>query len=624
MTRGTRHNDDERAVPKIDADARTVRTLLSSVKYTIDYYQREYKWQAKNIAELLEDLENRFVGSYRERDERTAVEKYSHYFLGSIVLNQEQGYRYIIDGQQRLTSLTLLLIYLHNLQKQQKRPDEVDVQDLIFSEKFGKKTYNLDVEERNPCIEALFRGQVFDPTDASESVQNIYDRYQDIVSEFPETLKGAALPYFIDWLLENVEMVEIRAYTDDDAYTIFETMNDRGVSLSPTDMLKGYLLANIDGGAEKAHANAVWKKHMRDLAAIGKEEEADFFKAWLRAKYADTLRDRKKGAANEDFERIGTTFHKWVRDRKARIGLERSADFARFVEYRFAHFSRYYRLVREAALTFDPRLAYVYYNDYHTFTLQYPLVLAPIRDEDDQDTALRKIRLVAGYLDILIARRIWNFRTLSNSALNYTMYNLVREIRDKSVPELVDLLTAKVAEMPDPFAANDRFQLHQQNRRQVHYLLARITRHIEEQAGVPGSFAHYINRDAGKPFEIEHIWGDRYERHRQEFDHQRDFEEYRQRIGDLVLLPRGFNQSLGDRPYEEKADTYTTQNLLVRSLTEQCYRNNPSFLSYVQRSGLPFQAYAHFGKAELDERQDLYRRICEEIWSPKRFALELQ
>ena len=53
------------------------------------------------------------------------------------------------------------------------------------------------------------------------------------VTLFPEELRDDALPYFIDWLLENVHLVEITAYSDDDAYTIFETMNDRGLSLTP-------------------------------------------------------------------------------------------------------------------------------------------------------------------------------------------------------------------------------------------------------------------------------------------------------------------------------------------------------------------------------------------------------
>ena len=57
----------------------------------------------------------------------------------------------------------------------------------------------------------------------TESVQNLQARYQDIETAFPDELREAALPYFIDWLLENVNLVEITAHSDGDAYTIFET-----------------------------------------------------------------------------------------------------------------------------------------------------------------------------------------------------------------------------------------------------------------------------------------------------------------------------------------------------------------------------------------------------------------
>ena len=51
----------------------------------------------------------------------------------------------------------------------------------------------------------------------------------DIDDCFPEELYGDAISFFLDWLQENVHLVEITAYSDDDAYTIFETMNDRGL-----------------------------------------------------------------------------------------------------------------------------------------------------------------------------------------------------------------------------------------------------------------------------------------------------------------------------------------------------------------------------------------------------------
>lgn len=203
--------------------AKTVRELLKGVKYTIDYYQREYKWGNKQVQELIQDLTSRFLDDHEEDNPREPVEKYGHYFLGSIIISKKNGKSYIVDGQQRLTSLTLLLIYLHNLQKD--REDIVNVSDLIFSEKFGKKSFNIDVDERTACMEAIFDGKSFDATDKSESVQNIVARYEDIMEAFPVELTGDALPYFIDWLIENVHLVEITTYSDEDAYTLDVRLN---------------------------------------------------------------------------------------------------------------------------------------------------------------------------------------------------------------------------------------------------------------------------------------------------------------------------------------------------------------------------------------------------------------
>lgn len=610
---------------RIEAGSKTVRGLLSGVKYTIGYFQREYKWERRHIEELLYDLETKFLSSYDEKHEHSQVQYYPNYFLGSIVLSDNGGQNSIIDGQQRLTSLTLLLIYLHNLQ--QERAEKVDVHNLIFSTRYCEKSFNINVPERTTCLEALYNGEDFDTTDQPESVRNIVERYRDIGDIFSNDLKGHALPYFIDWLIENVDLVEIKTHSTDDAYTIFETMNDRGLSLSPTEMLKGYLLSNIDDPDERAADNDFWKDRILELVEIGveigKTEEVDFFKAWLRAKYANSIRDRKKGTSNEDFEKIGTEFHKWVRDEKGRIGLKESADFRDFIKNKFAQFSKHYIRVRKAAQTFTPGLEYVFYNARNNFTLQYPLVLAPLRPEDDQETVNRKIRLVSGYIDIFIARRVVNFRTLGYSSIVYTMFQLMKKIRDLDVTELVEVLRAEVAEMPETFEGVKDFYLHQQNQRRMHHLLARMTYHIEQQSGTESSFETYISREIKKPFEIEHVWANKYERHTDEFTTEEEFAQYRNRFGGLLLLPRGFNQSLGADTYKEKVKAYFGQNLLAKSLNEQCYQNNPSFISYVNQSGLPFRPHHEFRKVDIDARQELYRKICEEIWSPSRFDREL-
>src|SRR4051794_24362156 len=103
------------AMNRIDGEPRSVRELLSGRKYALDYYQRDYAWERKHVAELVEDLEDKFRSGYDETHERTAVESYPQYFLGSVIISHKGTQRYIVDGQQRLTSLTLLIIYLHHL-----------------------------------------------------------------------------------------------------------------------------------------------------------------------------------------------------------------------------------------------------------------------------------------------------------------------------------------------------------------------------------------------------------------------------------------------------------------------------------------------------------------------------
>ena len=72
--------------------AKNIRTLLSGAKYEIDYYQREYKWKTKQVAELIGDLTDKFLESYDPRHERTKVESYGHYFLGSIIISDKNGH----------------------------------------------------------------------------------------------------------------------------------------------------------------------------------------------------------------------------------------------------------------------------------------------------------------------------------------------------------------------------------------------------------------------------------------------------------------------------------------------------------------------------------------------------
>jgi Protein of unknown function (DUF1524) len=472
-------------------------------------------------------------------------------------------------------------------------------------------------------MEALYKGEELPTTDVSESVSNILARYADIEDIFPDEVKGRALPYFTDWMIENVHLVEITAYSDSEAYTIFETMNDRGLSLAPADMLKGYLLANIKDIERRTRANSAWKERVQALTEIGKDEEADGIKSWLRSQFAESIRERKRGAAPQDFDLIGTEFHRWVRDHEERLGLTESAEFGRFIERDFSFYARWYELLRCAAEELTPGLECVRFNAHHNFTLQYPVLLAPLRIDDDETNIKRKLRVVAAYLDILIHRRIWNWRAIDYSTMQYAMFIVMRDIRGHTVAELATILRQKLDAETDNFSSNDRFRLHGTNGRQIHRLLARMIDYVETRSGIASHYAEYAQRGR-KGYEIEHIWANHPELHKDEFAHQSDFQEYRNRIGGLLLLPKSFNASYGDIPYADKREHYLGQggNLLARSLHEKTYDHNPGFKRLIEETGLEFHPHSNFKKADLDARQRLYQRLAEVIWNPDRLAQE--
>lgn len=601
---------------EIRGDAKNLRSLLSGAKFAIDYYQREYRWENKQVAELIEDLTEKFGDNHEPNNERSAVESYGHYFLGSIIISDKDGHKFIIDGQQRLTTLSLLLVYLYRQLNDNEQ--KAQLSELIFSQRFGKRSFNIDVEERTACMEALFTGSTFDDTDQPESVVNILNRYQDVEDLFPDDLTSDALPYFTDWLIENVHLVEITAYSDADAYTIFETMNDRGLSLTPTDMLKGYLLANITDISRRNNASNIWRNRISELQDLGKEEEADAIKAWLRSQYARNIRERRRGAEPRDFDLIGTEFHRWVRDFEELLKLTSSNEFGRFIEQDFDFYTRWYIRIRKAAESLTEGLEAIHYCAQNNFTLQYPVLLATLRREDTDHEIRRKLQVVSAFLDILVARRVWNWRAIDYSTMQYAMFLVMRDIRGKSVQELIPLLSKRLADEADVFASNEGFRLHGTNGRQIHRILARLTDYLETQSGRPSRFHEYIHRRGKDGYEVEHIWANHPKRHDDEFSHPADFAEYRNRIGGLLLLQKSFNQSYGDMTYGRKRRHYLKQNLLAQSLHVDAYDRDPGFKQFIDRSGLPFQPHEQFKKADLDARQVLYLRLAEKIWSPDR------
>ncbi len=591
---------------RIDGNVRTVRELLANTKYTLDYYQREYSWQTRHVTEFIDDLTGKFLEDYNESHEQSEVPRYGHYYLGAIIISHTDGRRSIVDGQQRLTTLTLFLIHLRHLLGDTSLRRQIDP--LIHSLAFGIEGFNLDVPQWEPVLDALYSGDSFDAIDESESIRNIVASYNDIGNHFE--LPEQALPFFAEWLLVNVYLIEIAAFDDRDAYEIFETVNDRGLSLTPADMLRGYLLSHITESSHRDAASEVWSNRGRDLQGLGKEEVTNAIKAWLRSQYAESVRD---------FDLIGSEFHRWVRDRENDLDLTSSESFVTFIEREFLFYSGWYLRLKEATKSFKPELECVYYNAQHNFTLQFPVLLAPLRVEDSEEESIRKIQVVSRYLDIFIHRRVWNLLSITQNTMVETMFSVMHDIRGKNASELSELLSSRLnANASVGFASSNRFGLIGGNRSRVLLVLARMTDYVESQSSnQPSRFHEYVRRGRNS-YEIEHIWANHFEDHLEEFTHEVEFDDYRNRIGGLLLLRRGDNAAFGDLPFTEKRELYLRENLLASSLHERTYERNPGFQRFMERSGLRFRPHDVFMKADLIARQRLYQHLAEQVWSPER------
>lgn len=600
----------------------TVHQLFNGQRYQLDYYQREYTWRAENVRRLVEDLHRRFGTEWNALHDRRDTSRYKPYFLGPYVYFRDGDITYLVDGQQRVTTLHLLLILIRKLLiDQDALGDARQLETLICNIMYGERRYTIDIAERAPLLEALMNGKAYEvKADDPPSVRNLWERYRDLDEHFPPELAGEALPYFHDWLLHRVCLVGIEAHDQGHGWEIFETMNDRGLQLSPVDLLKSFLLAKSDQ-TQHRRLNETWRRAMTGLSALGGMGAAtDFVKALLVGRYADP------GDAS-DLTRIETSFHEWIRGNLTRMNLVRPADFAAFVTDEFALLADAYCTLFHAAQSPDSNtgLHALFFNNVNGIGSQFQLIFAAVRRSDSPDQIRAKARRVAEFLDLLYVRRIISGHSAHPSELDIIIRDLIPKLRGAGDLEAVTgVLSAELSAHPADFADVRTFGLGPDNRRQVHYLLARLTAFVETECGRPDRVGEYL--DEQRSHQIEHIWANHFDRYRDLVKSPAAFDRSRNRFGALLLLHRSDNASYRDEPYSAKVEYYRGQNLLAASLHPAAHKRNPAFSRFLKRYDLArlMRPYpTDFDDKAILTRQDLYRRLCEIIWDPARLGFTI-
>ncbi|MEU6021423.1 DUF262 domain-containing protein [Micromonospora sp. NPDC047134] len=605
----------------IRGDGFTIHTLFNQFQFKLDPYQREYSWERKDVKALLDDLTNHFRLDWKPGHERKAARHYRPYFLGPFVYYHDDDLAALVDGQQRITTLHLLLIHLRRLALEAERPEYRNdinaLEPLIAGTSYGERAYAIRSQERAALLEMIYDDKpVTLSADASPSVSNLYERSQEIVELLPEDIRDEALPLFIHWLLNRVCLVGINANDRQQGWEIFETMNDRGVQLGPADLLKSFLLRQAKNDDNLPRLGDAWNRMLITLGAAGSQASTMFFQDLLIGRYAEDL---------EEAGNVGVSFHGWVQDNSTRrMGLRYAPDFARFIEQDLVLLAKRFSTLHAAMQVFEPGLEAVFYNARNDL-IQMPFLLAALRPADTVSQFRDKARLVANFLDFVYVRMVVDNAFRNPEDLYRELFPLVGELRRaQDIDEISRILGRRVAELNAEFTNIRTFGKRSDNTRQVRYLLARLTSFVETECGRPNEINRYL--DKSEPFEVEHVWADKFERYQTEVRTEVNFRNQRDRLGALLLLRKSHNASYQDAPFEEKVEWYRGQNHLAASLHPVTYQRNKPFTDGVikkYRLEKLLRSVPRFDLAAIELRQRLYERLCEVIWEPGRLGFTL-
>ncbi|MFC3995195.1 DUF262 domain-containing protein [Nocardiopsis sediminis] len=603
----------------------TLEQLFNGHRFKLDFYQREYMWSREDVKSLVGDLYRRFATSWDVTHSRKRTSGYPPYFLGSFVYFQDEneGLTYLVDGQQRVTTLHLLLLHLRQLLAEQDTDhsdDLTELENLIRRVRHGERTYTIDIDERVPLLDSIYRGWPYElPASPTPSVRNLYERARDLRTDFPAELDDESILHFLDWLRDRVCLVGIRALNRDHGWEIFESMNDRGARLDPVDLLKSFLLSRAETDGDQL--NKSWREMLAHLTSFHSRTPSDFIKSLLTAKYADLTQERRNDAA--DVNVIGRAAHEWVRANTRTMRLYAADDFRRFVEDEVTVLAERYATLMGASAAPHSGLEAVYYNAVNGIGSQYTAILATARRGETLSVFREKAGLVAAAIDVMYVRKFVNGGARQGTDLDpEIIHDLVPKLRAcEDVDRLRALLGLEIGRLDDELRGitATKFGLRPGNTPQVRYLLARITAFVERECGRADRIADYLHPQ--HPHEIEHIWANKFERHQAETGNKTNFQAMRDRLGALLLLSKSDNASYQDDPYDRKVVYYRGQNILAASLHPESYEKDVGFRRFRKRRGLEklFRHYpggVGFTKQAIEERQVLYQRLCELVWDP--------
>lgn len=610
----------------ISPDKQNVDRVFSNTTYFIDFYQRQYKWNDEPVKRLLDDVFYRFNEEYNKYKNsdipiEQLITKYSWYYLNTYVTNVVDGKLFIVDGQQRLTTLTLVLIKLKHMAETYKS-DLIDwIKNKIMGQSGFKKEFWMNHEAHKACMNSLFNGDELNDIDTSAGItsENMVYNYM-LISKYLEIELSTKHKFeiFVFYFLNRLVLINLNV-EQTDVPMVFEVINDRGVRLKPYEILKGKLLGQIDKDELiTLKLNDLWDTQVKRINDFKKDEIDEFFIYFLKAKLADTRGIAQK--FDKDYHRVMLEDEF---DKKLQL-KHNSKGVKKFLLNDFVYFTNLYLKIYKYFEEYDNVQPYVYYNKLTEMNTQFLLILSACELNDKKED--EKIFEISRNLDkmfcLLQLQRSYNSNTFATE-----VYKLSSEIRNCKLEDIKGIFTKfllqQLSDVRGVTVDNElNYALFKDtgidlDKRFKRYFFARVEGFIATNTNMQMKQTLYdLVQNTGwkNGFHVEHILSYNDE-NKQLFNGDEElFERERNRLGGLLLLKGLDNISSNNETFKKKLKSYANTLYWNETLREDTYKSKLDFTKMINTYKLNFKPYDSFGPNELEERHKLLFDIVKLIW----------
>ncbi len=599
---------------QIEVKHPTVEEVFTASFYEIPAFQREYVWKEAQVNSLLSDAHDAL---FDEKGSPTNGE----YFIGSIVayLDSENVFQ-LIDGQQRITTLFITLCAIRDARKFLSDPESLSFLEGMIKDQYQKLDGTTGMrlrlkplyEDASDVLELIALGKFSELGDRKRlpnSARNMQMAYETVSEFLKEQFNSdvAAIRKFQAHLTKRIRMVRIQTLGISDALRIFETINDRGVGLNALDLLKNLLFMQVSK-EDFDKLTSVWKEMVHTIEKTGRgEKPLRFLRYFVLANFPDA-RKKNKPLTEDDL-------YEWLSEHKQEIGI--TAQPIEFAKRLHVSAKAYQRFVVEP----DFHLSNIYALSGRARQHLIMLLACETLNHESLAIVTKQLeRLLVAYVLAQEPTKALDgiFADVAPRMGEWIAINKQDQDFDKKLLDLMYGWVEKEVEKLRPRIGSSLDRLSLERKTTCRFVLWRLAQYLESVAGSPlaqTKVDHYAK------FEVEHILPNTPAAgQKEDFDKTSDYDGYKQLVGNLTLLEKSINASIGRDYFAIKKIEYKKSGLfMTKSLAES---QAVGVKTGYSKAAVLLTHHEMWSSSAIEQRQNDLKQLALKLWefAPKEAA----